>query len=265
MSTLLHIKKLLLKKPNELKTIVRKQFTSKTRMVKFTKEFYAFKKQIAKDVRFPIRSLTRWPILDDKQSSVPFDRQYFYHPSWAARVLAENRPSKHVDISSILRFVGDISAFIPTEYYEFQAPDISLSNLTTGSVDLTNLPFDSHSIESLSCMHVVEHIGLGRYGDDIDPHGDLKAAAELQRVVRNGGMLLFVVPIAGLPRIEFNAHRVYTYDMIVDMFPKMELLEFALIPDKKEDGNLIRNADPKTVLSQVYACGCFHFRKGIRP
>ncbi|NDC42314.1 MAG: DUF268 domain-containing protein, partial [Chitinophagia bacterium] len=56
------------------------------------------------------------------------------------------------------------------------------------------LPFESDSIPSLSCMHTIEHVGLGRYGDQLDPQGDLKAIAELKRVVQPGGDLLFVTP-----------------------------------------------------------------------
>ena len=141
------------------------------------------------------------PFLDDKEKSPPFDRHYFYHPSWAARVLAETKPDKHVDISSILRFVGYISAFIPIDYYEYTVPDINLDNLTLNKVDLLHLPFDDNSIKSLSCMHVVEHVGLGRYGDNLDVDGDLKAIRELKRVLAVDGNLLFVVPISDKPRI----------------------------------------------------------------
>jgi hypothetical protein len=59
-------------------------------------------------------------------------------------------------------------------------------------------------------MHVIEHIGLGRYGEALDPDGDLKAIRELVRVLAAGGNLLVVVPV-GRPRIQFNAHRIYDY------------------------------------------------------
>jgi hypothetical protein len=37
-------------------------------------------------------------------------------------------------------------------------------------------------------MHVVEHIGLGRYGEPMDEQGDLKAIEELKRVLAPGGI-----------------------------------------------------------------------------
>ena len=90
-------------------------------------------------------------------------------------------------------------------------------------------------------MHVAEHIGLGRYGDPLDPDGDLKAMGELKRVLAPGGLLLFVVPV-GQPRVCFNAHRIYSYGQIVEAFAKLYLEEFALIPDDSIDGGLIINA-----------------------
>jgi hypothetical protein len=109
-------------------------------------------------------------------------------------------------------------------------------------------------------MHTVEHIGLGRYGDPIDPDGDLKAAKELERAVASGGSLLFVVPV-GKPQIQFNAHRIYSYKMVLDMFPQLTLKEFSLIPDNALDTGMIHDATEEDVKKQTYGCGCFWFTK----
>lgn len=109
-------------------------------------------------------------------------------------------------------------------------------------------------------MHVVEHIGLGRYGDQFDPDGDLKAIAELKRVLAVTGSLLFVVPV-GKPRIMFNAHRIYSYEQIRDYFIDLELVEFTLIPDHPAQGEMMRHAESNEVNRQSYACGCFWFRR----
>ena len=185
------------------------------------------------------------------------DKQYICHTAWAARVLKRINPGKHVDIASSLFFNTLISAFIPTQYYNYLTADLRLDNLQINFADLNNLPFDDNSIPSLSCMHVVEHIGLGRYGDIIDPAGDLKAMAELKRVSSRD--LLFVVPI-GTPIVVFNLHRIYAYKQIISYFQDMKLMEFALIPDQTP-GNLIINAPPELADEQKYGCGCFWFRK----
>ena len=109
-------------------------------------------------------------------------------------------------------------------------------------------------------MHTVEHVGLGRYGDKLDPHGDIDAAKELSRVVKKGGTFIFVVPV-GKPKIEFNAHRIYSYEQVMNLFPDMELKEFSLIPDDYKRYGLITNADKNFVKEQDWGCGCFWFIK----
>ena len=209
------------------------------------------------NIRFQYISL--YPILNEKYMSPRIDRHYFYHPAWASRVLAEIKPEKHIDISSTINFISQISAFIPTEYYEYNIPEIKLDNLKVDHCDLLSLPFADNSVVSLSCMHVVEHIGLGRYGDPFDLDADLKAVKELIRVLAQNGHLLFVVPISSNPRIEFNAHRIYSYDMVMQMFEGLDLAEFCLIPDS---GDIIRYSRKEDCKNQVHACGCFHFIKG---
>jgi hypothetical protein len=226
----------------------------------FARRFLEFKRLSARSPRFNLRWRDRYPCLNDNTNSTNFDRHYIYHPAWAARVLARIKPSLHVDISSTLHFCTCLSAFIPVKFYDYRPADLQLSNLTSESADLLALPFADSSIESLSCMHVVEHIGLGRYGDRLDPDGDLKATSELKRVLARAGNLLFVVPI-GKPRIMFNAHRIYSYEQIATYFSGLELKEFALIPDDPREGGLIYDATKEEADKQTYGCGCFWFRK----
>ncbi|TVT65260.1 MAG: DUF268 domain-containing protein, partial [Denitromonas halophila] len=164
--------------------------------------------------RFRMRWTDRWLCLGDATSQTGFDRHYVFHTAWASRVLAAMRPAEHVDISSSVFFVTMVSAFVPVRFYDYRPAEFGLSGIESAHADLTHLPFEDDSVESLSCMHVVEHVGLGRYGDPIDYDGDLKAISELKRVVARGGSLLFVVPVGGAARIQFNAHRIYTFRQI---------------------------------------------------
>lgn len=204
----------------------------------------------------------RKPCVEDRTADLSFDRHYIYHTAWAARVLASTKPARHVDISSSLYFCSIASAFVPLEYYEFRQMPLELDGLKTETADLMRLPFETCSIPSLSCMHVVEHIGLGRYGDEIDPEGDLKAMSELARVLAPGGSLLFVAPV-GRPRVEFNAHRVYSPEQIRGYFDGFELQQFALIPDGRHQMGLVINPSADFANSQNYACGCFWFRRPV--
>mgnify|MGYP001560032320 CR=1 FL=1 len=226
----------------------------------FLKDFSTFKKLSKKDARFSTLWKDRRPQLLDKTPFTNFDTHYIYHPAWAARIVRKINPEFHIDISSTLIFSSMLSAFIPVKFYDYRLANIKLSNLTSETVDLTCLPFKDNSIASLSCMHTIEHIGLGRYGDTINPNGDLKAINELKRVLAKDGNLLFVVPI-GKPKVQFNAHRIYSYAQIVDYFKNLELVEFSLIPDNATEIGIITNATQKQADEQNYGCGCFWFKK----
>jgi SAM-dependent methyltransferase len=226
----------------------------------FVKEFRAFKKMMSQsEPRFSLNWEDRYVCMNDRTPSTGFDRHYVYHPAWAARVLAHTKPAFHVDLSSSLNFCSMLSAFVPVKFYDYRPAELDLSNLTSEAADLLALPFADKSINSLSCMHVVEHVGLGRYGDPLDPDGDLKAIAELKRVLAPDGSLLFVVPV-GQPKIMFNGHRIYSYDQIINYFAGLELKEFALIPDNPVEGGLICHATKEQSDKQSYGCGCFWFR-----
>lgn len=211
-------------------------------------------------VRFPLRKRDFFLCLFDKTSTTPFDPHYTYHPAWAARVVARINPKKHIDVASTLKFSTIVSAFVPVDFYDYRPAELKLSGLESKHGDLTNLPFADNSVESLSCMHTIEHVGLGRYGDPIDYDGDIKAINELKRVLASGGSLIFVTPI-GKPRIQYNAHRIYSYEQIIDYFKDLKLVEFSIIPDDYKTHGLIENADPSIVKEQSYACGCFVFTK----
>ena len=174
-------------------------------------------------------------------------------------MLAKLRPTLHVDIGSYLYFATLISAFIPIRFYDYRPAQVVLSALETGFANLLALPFADGSVVSLSCMHVVEHLGLGRYGDPLDPDGDLKAMRELARVLAPGGSLLFVVPV-GQPRLMFNAHRIYSYEQVINAFPNLMLERFTLIPQLGPEG-LISGASAEQAAGEKYGCGCFWFRR----
>lgn len=222
------------------------------------RDFRAFKAQDS-GKRFRLSFKELYPQPFDRTIQTGFDRHYVYHTSWAARVLAETKPEKHIDISSSLYFGGIVSAFLPVEFYDYRPADLSLSGFSSNEGDLMRLPFPDDSVRSLSCMHTVEHVGLGRYGDPLDPEGDVKAAKELARALAPDGSLLFVVPMGKDAKIEFNAHRIYSYESVLALFPELTVKEFAFIPE--HEGPVVRHADPALLANESYACGCFHFTK----
>jgi len=228
---------------------------------KFFRHYSIFKKKSKKiGSRFSIKFKDLLPYLGEDTVDTAFDTHYVYHPAWATRIIAKERPEVHIDISSSIYFVTTLSAFIPVQFYDYRPPKMKLPNLECKHGDLLSLPFGNNEIKSLSCMHVMEHIGLGRYGDEIDPDGDVKAMNELKRVLAVGGSLFFVVPV-GKPKIMYNAHRIYSYEQIMDHFSDLRLKEFTLIPDNVEETGMIYNATKEQVAKQRYGCGCFWFTK----
>lgn len=217
-------------------------------------------KRLDKTKRFPVRLTGLSPYLQDRTAITNFEPHYTYHPAWAARVVRKISPDVHVDISSTLSFSAIVSAFLPVKFYDYRPAFLNLDNLVSESADLNHLPFADGSLRSLSCMHVVEHIGLGRYGDKIDPEGDIKAIEELKRVVAPGGSLIFVVPV-GKPKLVFNAHRIYSFESVMENFKDFELKEFSLVPDNFRETGMVYNAEASMVKKQDWGCGCFWFIK----
>jgi hypothetical protein len=198
-----------------------------------------------------------FPCLTDWLPSTPFDPHYFYQGAWIARKLAKHSPQYHVDIGSSVLTISVVSGFVKTIFLDYRPLRATLSSLTSIAGSILQLPFRSEAINSLSCMHVLEHIGLGRYGDPIDPDGSRKAAAELARTVAKGGVLYLSVPI-GRPRVCFNAHRVFSPDEIPAMFSSLTLVEFSWIDDA---GGLHQSDDLGSAVGQEYACGLYQFEK----
>lgn len=245
-------------------SILNKYYTA-IKTIKLKKEFETDLKKFLQSAsktnkRFELNPKEIKPFLHDKTSNTGFDSHYIYHPAWAARILNQRKPSFHIDISSTLHFSTIVSAFIPVHFYDYRPAEINLDNFKSDKINLLSLPFENNSVESISCMHTVEHIGLGRYGDNVDYNADLKAIKELKRVLKIGGTLLFVVPI-GKSKIIFNAHRIYDYDQIINLFDDLHLVDFSIVTDCCNKNEFIRNSTKKIADEQNYGCGCFCFTK----
>ena len=177
-----------------------------------------------------IRIIDAYPQVHDKTSVTPFDSHYFYVNGWAMRRIISMSPSIHIDIGSQTMFVNMLAAVKPVIYIDYRPLKARLPGLLCASGSLLTLPFQDCSVPSISCLHVIEHIGLGRYGDPLDPEGTPKAALELARVLAPGGNLLLATPV-GRPRLCFNAHRIHSPETIRKSFPYLDLVEFSGIHD----------------------------------
>jgi hypothetical protein len=205
----------------------------------------------------PLRLRDAFPQMIDRTASSPFDAHYFHQDVWAARRIAEAQPARHVDVGSRVDYVGFLTALCPVTFVDIRPLEAHIDRLECVAGSLLDLPFDSQSLPSVSCLHVAEHVGLGRYGDPLDPEGSRRAAAELQRVVAPGGQLLFSGPV-GAPRVCFNAHRVHDPVAVVSWFDELELETFAGVDDT---GRFRENIRPQDLAGNRYACGLYRLRR----
>lgn len=198
-----------------------------------------------------------YPCLTDWVTSTPFDPHYFYQGAWLARKIASRKPVSHVDVGSSILTISVLSAAVRTTFVDFRPLKVDLPDLMCLTGSITDLPFPDASINSLSSMHVIEHIGLGRYGDPIDPTGSDKAATELSRVLAPGGRLYLAVPV-GRSRICFNAHRIFSPEEFTTLFNRLSLVSFSWVDD---DGSLHMDADVNEAAGADYGCGFFEFER----
>ncbi len=190
----------------------------------FLKDYSNFKKQ-KENKNFKFRAEDLYPRIYDKTESTPIDPVYFYQNSWCAKKIFENKPKEHVDVGSDLKMLGIISQFVPTTMIDIRPPKVSLPELNFKKGNILNLPFSDYSINSLSSICVIEHIGLGRYGDQLDQFGTEKAVKELVRVLAKKGDLYISVPVDNENKVYFNAHRVFTRNYVLELFSSLKLVE----------------------------------------
>jgi SAM-dependent methyltransferase len=198
-----------------------------------------------------------YPCLSDRITHTPFDPHYFYQGAWLARRLSRTNPSLHVDVGSSVAMVSVLSAGVPIVFLDYRPLAVRLSGLQSVAGNAAILPFPNDSLLSLSSLHVIEHVGLGRYGDPLDPEGSRRAAVELQRVLRPGGRLFLSLPV-GRERVCFNAHRVHVPHTIQSFVPELRLESFSLVDDM---GRFREDVPFQAGTHLEYGCGMFEFIK----
>jgi hypothetical protein len=194
---------------------------------KFIKDWYQYSRLEGAE---PIRFSNTFPCLHDATEYTELDPHYFFQDIWAFRRVLETRPDAHIDVASRIGFAGMLSVVTKVTFIDIRPLLVDLKGFESRKGSVVDLPFAAESVKSLSCLHVAEHVGLGRYGDPLDSYGTRKAASELRRVLARGGNLFFSLPV-GKPRLCFNAHRIHSLPQVLEYFTGLDLLEFSAIDD----------------------------------
>lgn len=177
--------------------------------------------------------------------------------------ISQRMPDKHFDIGSrIDGFISHLMVLkVPVTLIDIRPLNKKIPGVEFLQADATELAgIADDSISSLSALCSLEHFGLGRYGDAIDPEACYKAFQAIQRVVRSGGYIYLSLPI-GKERLCFNAHRVFDPYTIIQEFSECELEEYSVI-DLNKDPVLIENCSLKKYReAETSQMGLFCFRK----
>jgi len=233
-----------------------KIFMSLTSLPQYIRDHRALKKALLNSGSpFKIRRFV--PCLCDQTApSGTATSAYFLQDLLVAGKIFRKQPQKHVDVgSSVAGFVAHVASFREIEVFDIRPLKTQATSIVFHRADfMADSVGHEDYTDSLSCLHAIEHFGLGRYGDRIDPNGHLKGIDNLYRILKPGGTLYISAPI-GPQRIEFNAHRVFALEYFLSLFTHRFSVRFcAYVNDKDE---FIQDAE-LTEKSVSDNFGCHH-------
>lgn len=196
---------------------------------------------------------TLLPCLYDNTGTTQIEPTYFYQDAWAFEKIVQAQPAQHVDVGSHHKFVALLSKVVPVTMVDIRPLSLPLPSLHFQEGSLLAMPYADSSLESISSMCVIEHIGLGRYGDPLDPEGTEKALAELKRITAPGGSLYLSVPLDDINRTYFNAHRAFSEEYLLSLFAPFAVTERRYIFEQEFSEK--RGAG--------FGTGCYHLRRPL--
>ena len=189
---------------------------------------------------------------------------YFYQDLLIAQKIFKDNPKKHLDIgSSIIGFVSNVASFRKIDLMDVRKLDSKVENISFLQRDLMEYLDNNlkEKYDSVSSLHVLEHMGLGRYGDKVMKDGYKVAIKNLIDITSDRGVIYVSVPISNRQRIEFNCHRVFNIKTFLKEFEDLKLISFSYVDD---EGELHENFELNGEIDCDYGCGIFEFRKVIR-
>jgi len=196
---------------------------------RFWREYRQYKAMCPPERQPTLQNLS--PFVHDNSNETPVEPIYFYQDAWAFEKIANRNVKQHVDIGSHHKFVSLLSKIVPVTMVDIRPLSVPMDSISFRKGSITELPFEDQSLQSVSSLCVVEHIGLGRYGDPLDPEGTIKAIRELCRVLAPGGHLYFSLPVADQSFVIFNEARVLGLKETLELIQPLRLIEQKYIVD----------------------------------
>jgi len=205
-------------------------------------------------------------ILDDYNASAgSASGHYFHQDLLVASFIKKDNPIKHIDIGSrIDGFVAHVASFREIDVMDIRNLEISehknINFIQKDMMDKNSL--EENITDSISCLHAIEHFGLGRYGDKIDINGHINGFNNIIKMLKSGGKLYISFPIGKRNEIHFNAHRVFHHNDIFNWNESLDniiLERFDFVDDR---GKLNLNKNLNTDCKEIkFGCGIYTFQK----
>jgi hypothetical protein len=232
----------------------------------YNKDLDEFKRlaESISDFDFPIYD--NYPCLSDKyEESGVMKGAYFHQDLYVAKQIYQNKPIKHVDVGSrIDGFVAHVAIFRSIELLDIRELNSTIDNITFRKIDITEENFNLvNYCDSISCLHALEHFGLGRYGDKIDPLGHIKGFNNISKILKTNGIFYFSVPM-GEQKIEFNAHRIFSLQYLLNIIKKeFEIISFSYVDDNGDfyENQLLTDKNTQISFGCKHGCAIFVLKK----
>lgn len=211
-----------------------------------------------------------YPIVDEFFSSAgTASGHYFHQDLLVANLVYKHKPDLHLDVGSrIDGFIAHLLSFDQkTILGDVRPIKIENPNISFVQMDLTEeLPIElTEKYESVSCLHAIEHMGLGRYGDPVNACGHYVALKNLTQMLSKTGFLYVSYPLGEESRIEYNAHRVISLKESLNMFDENNLTvkKFSFVDDKGNMVNVdnLKDIDWHSSYGLNYGCAIWTLQK----
>lgn len=182
-------------------------------------------------------------LIDYNDSAGVASGHYFHQDLYVAQKIFLRNPVQHLDVGSrIDGFVAHVASFRKIDVLDTRPINSDIKNIGFRQFDLLEGDLNTIGLyDSVSCLHTIEHFGLGRYGDPISYDGWANGISILASLLRVNGFLYLSFPTSIDQRIEFNAHRVFSLPFMKDVLSDaFNIEEIALVDDL---GNLVVDID----------------------
>jgi len=239
-----------------------KFFSAIPRIPVYISDLFKFRKNYKGELRIV-------PSLHDRYvSNGDYEHEYFWQDLFMAQRIFSDQPKNHLDIGSrIDGFIANVASYREVQVLDIREQSTKIPNVIFKQADL----MDSSSLEShrgryksISCLHTIEHLGLGRYGDPIMVEGFDLGFKNICSILADTGILYLSTPISTKSYVEFNSNRVTDYRQVLEKANELGLLllEFRTVTKKGVSEPYPSECESMIDYFGDYVLGLFIFRKG---